>query len=224
MRGQRYIGGLLLLLLCVLCSCRSAGAPAATVAVPTASATTVPPSPILTRAAPITPGRPSAGAAATRAGASPGTAPAPVGFQPPFPPPASCPVTPWRAFERRRGFPAFWLDGDGMAAGVPVGAVLYEGAQKVQWQAEPGGDRALSVTGERLDGQAPAARAENPVLIGVGTWSSSTVFPAPGCWHLRGGDGVHTLAATVYVYPAACRPAAIGGLPSTPVPCRPPSP
>jgi hypothetical protein len=240
MRGQRYIGGTIFLLLCLLTGCHSASTststPASTTVARPAPTPLISPAPTLTQAVAALPtyasatasrigtAAPSATSVATHAGVSPVASPSYTGFLPPYAPPTSCPVSPWGAFALRRGFPAFWLDGDGMAAGVPVGAVLYEGEQKVQWQAEPGGGRTLQVTGARLDGPAPAARAENPVLIDVGTWASSTAFPAPGCWQLRGTAGVHTLAVTVYVYPAACRPSAIGGRPSTPAPCTPPGP
>lgn len=148
-----------------------------------------------------------------------------TGFTPPYPPPGSCAVAPWSGHERRRTFPAFWLDGDGLAAGNPVGALLYEGGQKIQWQAAPGGGETIAIDGARQDAPAPPATAR-AVPLDAGVWSSETTFPAPGCWRLRATDQLHRLDLVVYVYPAACRPAALRDVAPTPSrgDCLPPAP
>lgn len=145
-----------------------------------------------------------------------------------YPVPATCAAAPWSGWEQRRTFPASWLDGAGLAAGNPLGAYLFEGGrgQKIQWQAEPGGNNTLVLAGARLDGPAPAPpQLVSQYVIGVGTWSTTTAFPAPGCWRIEATDGVHTLAAIVYVYPRACTPSAIRD-PREVVtgPCAPPAP
>jgi len=130
-----------------------------------------------------------------------------AGIASPYPVPTTCPVAPWTTTERRRTFPAFWLDGDGLAAGDPLGPLLFEGWQKIQWQAEEAGAGTLQVTGQRLDGPAPSIKAQNIYEVAPATWSTGTVVPAPGCWRLQATAGVHHLDAIVYAYPAACRPA-----------------
>lgn len=132
-----------------------------------------------------------------------------VGIAPSYPVPATCPVASWTTTERRRAFPAFWLDGDGLAAGDPVGPLFFEGWQKIQWQAEEAGTGALQVTGQRLDGPAPPIEAQNVYEVAPATWSTGTVVPVPGCWRLQATAGTHHLDAIVYAYPAACRPASL---------------
>jgi len=147
-----------------------------------------------------------------------------AGYAPPYPPPTSCAVAMWSTNERRNTFPAFWLDGAGLAAGNPVGPVLFAGGQKIQWQATPEGSGDLAVTATRRDGLAAVGRVEGAVKLGVGIWSTSTVFPEPGCWRIQAIAGVHALDTTVYVYPAGCRPAPLRVPASTPDPCLTPGP
>ncbi len=167
-----------------------------------------------------TPARLSAGASATMPPAS--ATPAMRREALPYPIPSSCPVTPLVGPDRRRSFPAWWLDGEGIWAGTPIG-VLYEGYNKIQWQYEPPGN--LEVTGGRLDGPAPPLRVDL-AGIGVGTYSSATTFPAPGCWRIAATAGDHRFEATVYVFPSGCRPAGLRepNPPATPTPCTAPRP
>jgi len=218
---RRSRWGLLAFLL-VLTACQSPGTvnsptpPPATASatipqetsIPTGLAAAVASSTVIT----VTPSR-------TDRGATVGATATFTGYAPPYPPPASCAVAMWSVNERRNTFPAFWLDGAGLAAGNPVGPVLFAGGQKVQWQATAAGSGDLAVTATRLDGLAAPGRAEYAVKLDVGTWSTSTVFPEPGCWHIQATAGVHRLDTTVYVYPAACRPAPLREPGSAPEPC-----
>lgn len=136
--------------------------------------------------------------------------------------PSSCVVTPLVGNEIRRTFPAWWLDGDGMVAGTPIG-VLFEGGNKVQWQLEQPGT--LLISGKRLDGQSPPLAAENIVSIGLANYSSAIIFPAPGCWSLHAEAGAQSLDAIVYVYPSNCLPPGMRGrqIESPEIPCKSPS-
>ena len=135
--------------------------------------------------------------------------------------PTSCAVTPMVGNERRRGgFPAWWLDGSGIAAGNPVG-VLFVGGNKIQWQLEEPGTPTIS--GERLDTNSSALEVDVN-MIGPYTHSSILLFPTPGCWRLHAEAGAQSLEAIVYVYPESCRPKGMRTKQIDPqdVPCRPP--
>ena len=146
----------------------------------------------------------------------------------PYPPPPSCTVASWNGHERRHNFPAFWLDNGGLAAGNPIGTVLFAGGQKIQWQAAVAESRELAVTGTRLDGAVtadagrPVPLVDRPSPLDAGVWSTSTAFPEGGCWRLQATSGTHTFDAIVYVYPDACRPPALRLPGATPGTCRPP--
>lgn len=132
-----------------------------------------------------------------------------------FPVPASCPApAPVPAVEG--GFPAFWLYGNGLRAGIP-GGLLYEGGNKIQWQTETVAD--LSVD---ADQQGSSAGFEITLQrIGPTTYPSETVFKAPGCWRLRASAGTQRLESLVYVYPEGCRPP--GRTPRPVLGCHPPA-
>jgi hypothetical protein len=109
--------------------------------------------------------------------------------------PASCPVATLR-FERRQGFEAYWIDGVTLAAGLPTG-ILRDGENKIQWQGDPG---ELVVGGRSLDGSGEVQLVD-PTRIGVGIYSTSTVFPHPGCWRLTATMGTGSFDAAVFVFP-----------------------
>jgi hypothetical protein len=141
-----------------------------------------------------------------------GEAPAPRSGTPPPAPytaPASCKATPFSGFARRRGFPAFWIDGQGLSVGSPVG-VLYEGDQKLQWQATATQSGSLTVSGDREGSSGGGSKTllsiDNLQEIGPGTWSSSAVFPSSGCWRVHASAGLSSLDTIIYVYPYECRP------------------
>ncbi len=112
-------------------------------------------------------------------------------------------------FGVRRRLPGRWLDGHGLAAGIPIG-VLFAGpdGNKIQWQMDH--DAPLTVSGERLDGVSAQLRLENANDIGSAV-SSTTVFSSAGCWRVHAKAADQTLDGVVYVYPEACRPSNIGG-------------
>lgn len=141
----------------------------------------------------------------------------------PYPIPASCAAAPMGRFERRRGYPAFWLDGASLAAGNAA-AFFFAGGQKIQWQPATeytGALPPLLLTGERLDGLAspPAVRGAVPLHA---AYSTDTYFPAAGCWHIHASAGAESLDAVVYVYPEGCLPAAMRDPSATIAPCVPP--
>ncbi len=113
----------------------------------------------------------------------------------PAPIPASCAVAAMR-LERREGYPAYWIDGAKLAAGLPM-VVLREGENKIQWQGESGD---LAVGGRALDGGGNVELI-NPVRLGVGIYSTDVAFSHPGCWRLTATMGAGSLAAVVYVFP-----------------------
>lgn len=143
-----------------------------------------------------------------------------------YPIPASCPTTSFVGPEERRSFPAWWLDGDDIAAGTPLG-VLFQGWNKIQWQLSDAAP--LMITGQRLHGPVQALKVDLLSGIGNGTtaddlYSSGTVFPAAGCWKLRADAEQQHLEATVYIYPFACKPLNLRERdePNIPVNCTPP--
>ncbi len=143
----------------------------------------------------------------------------------PYPIPASCAVTPLGRFERRRGYPAFWLDGASLSAGNAMG-LFFAGSQKIQWQpaTEYTGELPpLVLSGERLDGLAPPPEVRHPVSLHA-AYSTDTSFPAAGCWHIHATAGVELLDAIIYVYPEGCEPPNMRDrLATAPVsPCVPP--
>jgi len=109
--------------------------------------------------------------------------------------PASCGITNMR-LERRQGFPAYWIDGVKLAAGLPIG-VLVDGENKIQWQGVSG---ELTIGGRLLDGTGEV-QLVNPTRLGVGIYSTSTTFSHPGCWRLTATMGDGSFDAMVYVFP-----------------------
>lgn len=154
------------------------------------------------------------------------------GLAPPYPVPTSCAVTPLVGPEQRQDFPAYWLDGDRLAAGTPSG-ILFEGGNKVEWLTAT--SSRLTITGQRLDGPAAALTVRlipldtaNPTVRNFGSiFSSEATFPAPGCWRLSATADDQTLVATVYVYPWSCRPLDLRSRtyrPASSAPCAAPTP
>lgn len=135
----------------------------------------------------------------------------------PFPAPASCAAAAMRGPEKRRDFPAYWYDGNGIAVGNAT-AVFYAHGNKVMWQVQD--DARLTITGERIDAAAPPMMVQNLGLTSGG-YISGVVFALPGCWHLRAVAGTETLDAIFYVYPSGCIPSNMRDpMPgATPTPC-----
>ncbi len=120
----------------------------------------------------------------------------------PFPAPASCVAAAMRGPEKRRDFPAYWYDGNGIAVGNAT-AVFYAHGNKAMWQVQD--DARLTITGERIDAAAPPMMVQNLGLTSGG-YISGVVFALTGCWHLRAIAGSETLDADFYVYPSGCIP------------------
>jgi hypothetical protein len=82
-----------------------------------------------------------------------------------------------------------------------VGAVLIDGTlrwPKVQWRRGVRGQ--LTITGRRLDGDAPPLRAEIPSGYGdTGLQPTALAFPSAGCWEIAGRVGTSTLTFTLNV-------------------------
>ena len=139
--------------------------------------------------------------------------------------PGSCPLTQVTEQQERQRFPAWWLEGRGVAAGTPIG-VFFEGENKVQWQfATPITTTHFTISGTQLDGQSRPLDAAIMLIGGTGpetgaTFSSILTFAAAGCWRIHGEAEPHMLTAIVYVYPAACRPQGLREPSGSLAPCR----
>lgn len=121
--------------------------------------------------------------------------------------PSSCPVT----LPGSAGEPPFEkgaLFGSGSSYGnniVWVGGLGDGGVV----QAEAGGNKfgwyriaegTLTITGRRLDGQAPPLESHVPEGYGtVGFQSSGLTFPAAGCWEITGHVGTGSMTFVTYV-------------------------
>ncbi|HEX5164320.1 MAG TPA: hypothetical protein VFV93_02900 [Thermomicrobiales bacterium] len=133
-----------------------------------------------------------------------------------FPIPDTCAASDWAGPDFRVGqqYPtAYYLDGDGLSLWTTHG-LLFAGENEITWLA----DAPLTTT-EALSGpetiqavQAGADGATTEIPIDVTeqiynvrdterAWWSTVNFPSEGCWEIEVSLGVHTLSATVYVYP-----------------------
>jgi hypothetical protein len=134
----------------------------------------------------------------------------------PFPIPDTCAASDWAGPDFRVGqqYPtAYFLDGDGLSLWTTHG-LLFAGENTISWLA----DAPLTTT-EALSGpetihavQAGADGATTEIPIDITeqlynvrdterAWWSTVNFPSEGCWEIEVSLGVHTLSATVYVYP-----------------------
>jgi len=135
----------------------------------------------------------------------------------PFPAPASCAAVALHGPEKRRDFPAYWYDGNGIALGDAT-AVFYAGGNKVMWQVRD--DARPTITGERIDASAPPMMVQNLGLTSGGS-ISGVEFALSGCWHIRAVAGTETLDAIFFVYPSGCIPSTMRdpNPRATPAPC-----
>lgn len=147
--------------------------------------------------------------------------------QPPYPVPASCRATPLQGPYNWRAFPAYWLVGDGVRAGIAT-QFLYAndpesaGGNKIMWQL--GREATITLAGEFLDGAAPPPDLDVLYEAGAASYVSGLSFAVPGCWRLQVMADTQTLDAVVYVYPWACLPDRFARPPGTPTPTPEPSP
>jgi hypothetical protein len=109
---------------------------------------------------------------------------------------------------RAATFSTLWLtDGTIWAApGQPYGGRWYAGGpQKVGWWRSTSGT--LVITGQRLDGQSSALRANVPSGYGqIGFQSSSITLPHPGCWRISSRVGSHVFRFIVHALPGDLNP------------------
>lgn len=129
----------------------------------------------------------------------------------------SCAAVAMRGPEKRRDFPAYWYDGNGIAVGNAT-AVFYASDNKVMWQTHD--DARPTITGERIDASAPPMTVRNLGLTSGG-YISGVEFASPGCWHVQAVAGTETLDAKFYIYPSGCIPSNMRdpGASAVPPPC-----
>ena len=113
-----------------------------------------------------------------------------------------CAVTPFDEGFRGNDALAVVLPADGKFVFRPQGPgfIDHDGALgiKVGWSVKKPGR--LEITGRRLDGSAPRARAYTPYVTGEpGGQSSYVVFPTPGCWEIVASVGQQSLTFVVAV-------------------------
>lgn len=87
-----------------------------------------------------------------------------------------------------------WSEGTVVFEPGGPGFILEDGSlsMKFPWWRGVGGS--LEISGRRLDGQAPAARARIPTGYGdMGFQATSIVFPTEGCWEITGTVAGETL-------------------------------
>jgi hypothetical protein len=95
-----------------------------------------------------------------------------------------------------------WVGGLGEGGVIDVGPDYVEpdgsvGMKFGWWRLVPG---TLQITGRRLDGAAPAVRANVPSGYGdLGFQSSGVYFPTPGCWEVTGTVGTASLSFVTLV-------------------------
>ena len=71
-----------------------------------------------------------------------------------------------------------------------AGFVLPDGALQVKFGWWRGSAGRLTITGRRLDGEAPPLRARIPDGYGAnGFQATALIFPTPGCWEVTGHLG-----------------------------------
>jgi hypothetical protein len=75
------------------------------------------------------------------------------------------------------------------------------GGEKVIWIRPTG--TALTITGQRLDAEAPPLKAEIPCCYPTGFQVSGLYFPTEGCWAVTAQAGEHRLEFVTEVAPAA---------------------
>jgi hypothetical protein len=114
---------------------------------------------------------------------------------------ASCPVSRPNGGHPAGQAPARWYHGTGGlwivlwprgTAPVPAEDVQRKGwlYVKTPWWRGPGSEGRVRIHGRRLDGPAPALRADVPIGYGKsGFQASAILFPTVGCWQITGTSG-----------------------------------
>jgi hypothetical protein len=160
-----------------------------------------------------TPSMPASSLAATHASSSSPAASGAAASKPWPTAPADCPVTIGKPAPAEIGSGLFgassaagneglWVGGlwpNGVTAAEPV-FVNADGSigMKFGWWRVASGT--LAITGQRLDGTAPAATGDVPDGYGLtGFQASGITFPTEGCWEISGTVGSATLTFVTYV-------------------------
>jgi hypothetical protein len=87
------------------------------------------------------------------------------------------------------GNATLWVGGLGTGGVIEVGPGQIEpdGSLRTKFGWWRGASGSLTITGRRLDGNAPPAKAEVPGGYGdSGFQASGVTFPTPGCWEVTG--------------------------------------
>jgi len=80
---------------------------------------------------------------------------------------------------------SLWRDGIVTFRKGGPGSVESDGALKMKFFWLLSTDGPLTVSGKRLDAEAPALRADMPAgFVGRGFQPSYLIFPTPGCWNI----------------------------------------
>jgi catechol 1,2-dioxygenase len=85
--------------------------------------------------------------------------------------------------------------------GLPPDLSWHPGGEKVIW-IRPAGTK-LTITGQRLDGEAPPLRADIPCCYPTGFQVTGLFFPTEGCWEVTATAGEHELRFITQVTSAA---------------------
>ncbi|HUB17647.1 MAG TPA: hypothetical protein VL990_03370 [Acidobacteriaceae bacterium] len=84
---------------------------------------------------------------------------------------------------------AFWPDGTVPIGPRSVGSILPDGSlqMKYAWFRAAGLTGRLTITGRRLDAEAPPLKADIPNgYLATGFQASALIFPTEGCWEITG--------------------------------------
>lgn len=84
-----------------------------------------------------------------------------------------------------------WYINEDRTMWVNVGPGWHTGGEKVTWIRPAGME--LTISGRRLDGDAPPLRVEIPAGYGTGFQIMGVYFPTEGCWAVTATAGEHRL-------------------------------
>jgi hypothetical protein len=118
-------------------------------------------------------------------------------------PDSGCDLTPMTGWRVVDGVPAAWMEGGGVAVGIP-GGILYEGDNRLLWR----GAGEMQISAVSTDGSSPEIRATPVAGIDVEghATTSYVTFESPGCWQISIEQGSNRFDATVAIFAEACRP------------------
>lgn len=114
--------------------------------------------------------------------------------------PATMPTTDLPPEPNTASWSSVWYRSDDGELWADAGRRIADGT-KVLWR-KPSGST-LTVSGHRLDGDAPPLEAEIPDGYPGAYQASGLIFPTGGCWEVEARAGDSTLTFVNYVYPKA---------------------